>query len=1185
MRLKGIKERLRKSDGYKALENLEKNKKYPIGVYGIGDSSRAFLIATFFEEHDEDVYIVSHSEKEARSIFEDLLLYELDVYYLPGKTISYYNLDAISDDLKWERLKTMKDIVSDKKKIIVTVADSLNQRYMPKNLYNKYSFTLKVGEVLDLSKLGERLIEAGYKRSEVCENKGEFALRGGIVDIFPPGDQFPFRVELFGDEIETIRTFNQQTQRSIDLQDEAQVFPNAEIIVEKDAIEKAIEKMKEDLESVIKNKEKRQALGEEALDRLSQIVHSNIEKLQETWTFETIDSYLTYFYEKSETLFDYMENAFVFIDDTQRTLGRVESLEFEYREQFENLYKRGNVLTSQANVVVSFNEVLDHLNSRKTLSINDLAKTEKYLPPKGIVSFMENTIYNYHGQLDMLVDDVKRKRDEGYSTLILSGSRSRGERLVDLLKERGIVSKYRDDLTDVSEGKVGITFGNSKKGFEFTDIKLAIISDSEVFGDVRKKATQRKIKKGKGIEKIKSFDELRKGEYVVHITSGIGIFKGIKQIKTQGALKDYLEIEYAKGDKLFVPVDQLDMVQKYIGSEGEKPKVSEMSGREWQKARAKAKESVDKVAKEIVELYAKRSQVKGFEFSPDSDMQKNFEEDFPYEPTQDQIASIEEIKKDMESPYAMDRLLCGDVGYGKTEVAMRAAFKAVLDGKQVAVLVPTTILAEQHYKNFIRRFESFAVNIEMINRFRTPKQVKESLAKLKQGNVDIIIGTHKLLGKGVVFKDLGLLIIDEEQRFGVKQKEKIKEMQTNVDVLTLSATPIPRTLNMSMTGVRDISLIETPPENRLPVQTYVIEYNEQIIRDAIIRELNRKGQVYFLYNHVEDIDNMKGKLAKLVPEATFEVAHGQLPERKLEDVMIKFYEGEADVLVCSTIIETGLDIPNVNTLIVYDSDKMGLSQLYQLRGRVGRSNRIAYAYLTYKKDKVLTEVAEKRLRALKDFTELGSGFKIAMKDLEIRGAGNMMGKAQHGQMAAVGYDLYIRLLDEAVKKLMGGSQVELRETLVDIKIDAYIPSSYIKDEVLKIQIYKKIAALENHDDYMSVKAELEDRFSDIPDSVYNLMDISLLRAKANQLGISELRERGNDVHIIFYDSKDILDGFVGLILNSYKDRIQIGKREKPSLIFKYVGQDKSRVISRLSKLMNDFLNIKYPKDDKQEGKK
>lgn len=652
-----------------------------------------------------------------------------------------------------------------------------------------------------------------------------------------------------------------------------------------------------------------------------------------------------------------------------------------------------------------------------------------------------------------------------------------------------------------------------------------------------------------------------------------------------GAVKDYLEIEYEKGDKLFIPVDQLDMIQKYIGNEASAPKISRLASKEWVKAKAKVKASVDKIAEEIVLLYAKRSKIKGFEFSQDSDMQKNFEDSFPYEETVDQLASIAEIKKDMESNKVMDRLLCGDVGFGKTEVAMRAAFKAVVDNKQVAVLVPTTILAEQHYKNFIRRFEDFAVNIDMISRFRTPKQVKDTIERIKEGNLDIVIGTHKLLNNAIKFKDLGLLIIDEEQRFGVKHKEKLKELKTTVDVLTLSATPIPRTLNMSMTGVRDISLIETPPENRFPIQTYVIEYNEQVIYDAIVREKSRGGQVYFVYNNVEDIENMAGKIRKLVPEVRVDVAHGQMSERNLEDIMIHFMEGGADVLVCSTIIETGLDISNVNTIIIYDSDKLGLSQLYQLRGRVGKSNKIAYAYLTYRKDKVLTEVAEKRLKALKDFTELGSGFKIAMKDLEIRGAGNMMGKAQHGQMAAVGYDLYIRLLDEAVRKLLGKDDSYNQDTLVDIKIDAFIPAYYISDEVIKIQMYKKIAAIENKDDYMNVKAELEDRFSDIPDVVYSLMDIALLKARAKSIGILELRERALDVHINFVNKEAVLDGYIGLILDEYRDRIVIGKDEKPVLIFKNVAQDKTRIISRLSKLMSEFNEIKSIEDEVKKKEK
>ena len=599
----------------------------------------------------------------------------------------------------------------------------------------------------------------------------------------------------------------------------------------------------------------------------------------------------------------------------------------------------------------------------------------------------------------MLIEDINLRKKNGYKTLILAGTRTRGERLVNTLRDRDIESVYKDVVDSIELGQVVVTFGNLVKGFEYPDLKICVISDKEVFGEA-KKSLPKKGSKRKGVGKITSFAELKPGDYVVHANHGVGVFKGIKQIEIAGNTRDYLDIVYDKGDRLYVPVDQLDLVQKYIGSEGKNPKINKLGGNEWQKAKAKVRKSINEIAEDLVKLYAARAALKGYKYSKDTEWQRQFEDEFPYEETPDQLTSLEEIKHDMESDKPMDRLLCGDVGYGKTEVAIRAAFKAVMDGKQVAFLVPTTILAEQHYKNLVKRFSDFPVKIDMVSRFRTTKQQKATLQALKEGNVDILIGTHRLVSKDIVFKDLGLLIVDEEQRFGVAQKEKIKSIKKNVDVLTLSATPIPRTLNMSLTGVRDISVIETPPEERFPIQTYVLEQNDQLIRDAILREVAREGQVYFVYNRVESIQGMANYISELVPECKVGVIHGQMTEKELEAEMIKFMQKEYDVLVCTTIIETGIDIQNVNTIIVNNADKMGLSQLYQLRGRVGRSNKIAYAYFMYTKDKVLTEVAEKRLKALKDFTELGSGFKIAMRDLEIRGAGNMMGSSQHGHMAA-----------------------------------------------------------------------------------------------------------------------------------------------------------------------------------------
>lgn len=1170
MRLDNIKDIISRSENFQKLKAGVSQARYPIGVYGVADSARAALLSAFYKSTEQSLYVFSWSDFEARQIYEDLMLWELEVYFLPARELVFYDADAVSGDLRWERLKVLKEIASPKKKIIVSSVESLISAMMPLDYFRRYTFNLKTGDSLDLDNLARRLVESGYERAELTEARGQFSQRGGIIDIFSPVESFPVRIELFGDEIETIRTFNPETQRSMENISETEVFPSKEIIIDKATLIAGRDKIRLEFDAVMKNKAMRKTLGTEAFEKLKGIVNKNLESLEEHWSFETIDSYLPYFFEKPESLFDYIGENFIFLDDSARTIGKLESASLEFQEQYETFLARGEILPRQSEIMVTQDFIEARLGKLRVIALNDMVKTQRSLAPRFLVNFESNTIYQFHGQLEMLIDDIRHRKANGWRTLILSGTRPRGERLEETLRERGIESVYRDEVGHLAEAGVIITFGNQKKGFEFRDIKLAVISDSEVFGETAQKKRRRPVK-GKGIEKIHSYDDLKKGEYVVHVNHGIGVYRGMKQMESQGAVKDYLEISYDKNDRLFIPVDQLDLIQKYIGSESAPPKVSRLGGQDWIKAKAKVKANVDKIAEEIVQLYAQRSQIKGYEFSRDTPWQNEFEQEFEYDETPDQLTSIEEIKRDMESPRVMDRLLCGDVGYGKTEVAMRSAFKAVMDGKQVAILVPTTILAEQHYKNFKRRFEGFAVNIQMVSRFRSAKQIKATLAGIKEGNVDILVGTHRILGKDIVFKDLGLLIIDEEQRFGVTHKEKLKDLKTAVDVLTLSATPIPRTLNMSMTGIRDISLIETPPDDRYPIQTYVVEYNEQLIRDAILREKSRNGQCYFVYNRVSEIERMANYLKKLVPEVEFGIAHGQLSERELEDVMVDFMDGTFDVLVCSTIIETGLDIQNVNTIIIYDSDKLGLSQLYQLRGRVGRTNRIAYAYLTYRRDKVLTEVAEKRLKALKDFTELGSGFRIAMRDLEIRGAGNMMGKAQHGHMSAVGYDMYIRMLDEAVKKLTGKQIGEIPDTVVDIRIDAFIPRDYIEDEVIKIQMYKKIAAIETRDDYYHLKEEMEDRFSDIPDVTYNLMDVALLKAKARSLGITELRDRGNYVLLTFAKDRGIRPEFIGVILSDdFKGRVKVGMEDKPQLSF-YYKNTKEKLIRDLGKFL-DALN-------------
>ena len=1168
MRLQGLLQPLQENDKFITTINSIKNKRFPINISGLSDSGKSYVIDGVFNEIDNSLVVVTHNEIEAKNLYEDLSLYSTNVYFLPIREVVFYNVDAVSGDLRWARLKVIKEILNNKsKKIIVTSIDALTALYTPREKYLKYSIGIKSGDEVDLKDTSKRLIECGYERVEVVEGKGEFSFRGGILDVFPPTAVYPYRIELFGDEIDSIRTFNIESQRSIEKVEFMEIFPAKEVIVDEEAKKSANDKIIAELDSIIEKSNKK---NNEQIDKIRGIVNKNLEMLNETSTFETVDSYLPFFYKEMESFFDYLEGYTFIIDDLKRCQGKVESIYYEFNENYLAFLQRGDILPSQNKLLIDKEELLIKLEKANVITLNTFDTRTDILFPVTSIELNQITSNNYNGQLDLLIEDIKSRKASGFRTLILAGTRTRGERLVKTLRDREVESVYKDEVDSIELGQAVVTFGNLIKGFEYPDLKVCVISDKEVFGEA-KKSLPKKTSKKKGVGKITSFAELKPGDYVVHANHGIGVFKGIKQIDIAGNTRDYLDIVYDKGDKLYVPVDQLDLVQKYIGSEGKTPKINKLGGSEWQKAKAKVRKSINEIAEDLVKLYAARAALKGYKYSKDTEWQRQFEDEFPYEETPDQLSSLEEIKHDMESDKPMDRLLCGDVGYGKTEVAIRAAFKAVMDGKQVAFLVPTTILAEQHYKNLKKRFSDFPVKIDMISRFRTAKQQKATLQALKEGNVDILIGTHRLVSKDIAFKDLGLLIVDEEQRFGVAQKEKIKSLKKNVDVLTLSATPIPRTLHMSLTVVRDISVIETPPEERYPIQTYVVEQNDQLVRDAILREVGRDGQVYFVYNRVESIQSIANYIRELVPECKVGVIHGQMTEKELEAEMINFMKKEYDVLVCTTIIETGIDIPNVNTMIVNNADKMGLSQLYQLRGRVGRSNKIAYAYFMYTKDKVLTEVAEKRLKALKDFTELGSGFKIAMRDLEIRGAGNMMGSSQHGHMAAIGYDLYCRMLEDTVKLIKGEIEQEPIETTVDIKMDAYIPSSYIEDEIQKIEVYKKIAAIENMDDYTEIKEELEDRYSSIPEAVYNLMDIAYIKSLAKILLIEEIKENQKEIRIKFQKGFKNVNKVYRVLLSKYKDNVVLYFGETPFFAVRINTIKREEMLNFYKELLKELI--------------
>jgi transcription-repair coupling factor (superfamily II helicase) len=1178
VKMNGIVKPLYELDEFKRLiSNIDRGVS-PVTIHGLSESQKSHMVYSIFDHIKRPVIFVTYNDIEAKNIYDDLSFFMDNVYYLPSREILFYDTLATSFDIAAERLKVLKSVIELQDLILITSIDNLTQKYIKPSIYNKYSKVLEVGQVIDIGELLNLFIVSGYERVDTVEGKGQFSIRGGIIDFYPLVSKEPYRIELFDDEIDSIREFDIYSQRSTYKVDKATIFPVREIIIERDSVDRAVDKIKRELDLSLKSKKVKS--DKERLVHLNEKFSGYITKLKETIYFEGTDGLLPYFYDEYFTLIDYFKTRpYVMLDEPSRIYQKADSIFYEFQQSYESMLQKGEVLPSQGELLYSKSEVFSSLLDNKVITYNTLPRPVQGIKPLAIATFSAITAHSFHGQMELLTEDLMFWKSKSYRIVILSGTEAKGKRLVESLRDQDIEALYLDSIPeDIPKGQIAVTMGSLNKGFEYPEIGFVVVSDKEIFGESKRK---RRPAPKKGLSKIKNFTDLKVGDYVVHVNHGIGIYKGIEQLVVDGIKKDYLDIRYASGDKLFVPVDQLDMIQKYIGGEGKAPKVYKLGGTEWIKAKKKVKESVREMADDLVKLYAERQQVKGHQYPPDTPWQKQFEDEFLYEETPDQLTAAEEIKEDMESPKPMDRLLCGDVGYGKTEVAVRAAFKAAMDGKQVAFLVPTTILADQHYNNFKKRFADFPINIDMISRFRSQAEQKQTIKALKSGTVDILVGTHRLLQKDIVFKNLGLLIIDEEQRFGVAHKEAIKSLKRNVDVLTLSATPIPRTLHMSLLGVRDMSVIETPPEERYPVQTYVVEFNEELIRDAISREIGRGGQIYFVYNRVETIEEMRLRLNALVPEARIAIGHGQMSERQLENVMIDFLQREYDILLSTTIIENGIDIPNVNTLIVYDADKMGLSQLYQLRGRVGRSNRLAYAYFTYKKDKVLTEIAEKRLKAIKEFTEFGSGFKIAMRDLEIRGAGNILGPQQHGHMDAVGYDMYCRLLEEAVLEVKGEEREEPVETTIDLTMNAYIDSDFIKDSGTKIEMYKKIAAVSDLQDMYDLQEEIEDRFGDIPPAMDNLLKIAYIKALASKINVASINQKGNKIEVTFADNRANKKGSSGSAFISQDGVLEFMKQygkvvnfnmQKPQAFIINVPGYKEDQILRLLKDMFVFIN-------------
>ncbi len=1148
-------------------------KTLPVQVTGCIDSQKCHLIHGLGEDFKFKV-IVTYNDLKAKEIYEDYRLYDKDVYVYPAKDIIFYSADIHGNAIVRDRLRILSRLIEKKNTTIIISLEGGMDRLLPLQMVNDRIITLNQESVIKLQDFSASLVHLGYERQAQVEAPGDFAVRGGIIDIFPLTEEAPYRIELWGDEIDSIRTFDVSSQRSIEQVEQLVIYPAAEIIPDESRMRAGIKKIEDEEKQYYKSL--REQFKTEEAARIHQIIAEFKDNLETFQGSMAMESYINYFYDQTVSFFQYFSNedTIFFLDEPGRLMEKGEAVETEFREGMIGRIEKGYILPGQIDVIFGYKEALSFLSGKNTILISTMEVKNNFFVPKRKYDFTVQTVASYHKNFEVLIKDLERWKKNKYRVILLSGSRTRAMRLSEDLREYNLNAFYSDDLERVlHNGEIMVTYGNLRRGFEYPLIKLVVISESDIFGTERKKKRKKSTYEG---NKIHSFTELTPGDYVVHENHGLGIYKGIEKIEVDKITKDYIKIEYGGGGVLYVLATGLDVIQKYSGSEGRKPKLNKLNSIEWKNTKAKVRGAVKEVAKELVELYAQRQEKIGFQFGPDTVWQKEFEEAFPYDETDDQLTAIEATKRDMESKRIMDRLICGDVGYGKTEIAIRAAFKAVSDGKQVVILVPTTILAQQHYNTLVQRMMDFPVSIDVLSRFRSASEQKKTLERLKKGSLDIVVGTHRVLSADVKFKNLGLLIVDEEQRFGVTHKEKIKQMKKDVDVLTLTATPIPRTLHMSLVGIRDMSVLDEPPVDRLPIQTYVLEHNEEIIREAISRELARGGQVYYVFNRVNGIDEVASMVARLVPEANVAFAHGQMNEHTLEKIMFDFISGEIDVLVSTTIIETGLDISNVNTMIIDDADRLGLSQLYQLRGRVGRSNRTAYAFLMYRRDKMLKEIAEKRLHAIKEFTELGSGFKIAMRDLEIRGAGNLLGAEQSGHMEAVGYDLYCKMLNEAVKSMKGERMdEETYETTVDMDMDAFIPATYVKNEIQKLDIYKRIAEIENEEEMMDMQEELVDRFGDMPSAVNNLLNIAYLKAICHKVYIVGLVHKENEVKLMMYPKAKLAVEKIPELLSKYNNSLKLIPQANPYFVYKMPSSSKGKtdsltVFESLRKLLEDF---------------
>lgn len=1148
----------------------KKSGKMPVEIDGTDGFARYYVMDCIGTKSTK--LIVTHSEDRAKEITDAYSFFDKNVMYYPSKDVLFYSADIHGHTILRQRMEVIKAIIEGTVSTVVVSIDALLNKLVPIEEIEKHIITFTLGSVLDMEAVKKRLVSLGYERNDWVDGVGQFAVRGGILDIFPMSSECPFRVELWGEEIDSIRSFDVESQRSIENVEELSVYPAAEMILDEKRIADGLKKIEKEHKQYAKKL--KEEFKTESYARINREVEALKEEVECFHSAMGIDSYIGFFYEKLVSFLSYMpKDTQFFVDEPERVLGRADACQIEFRESMVSRLEGGYMLPSQADILFDYKEIAGRIAGKDTILLSILGKEELLFAPKTKLTFDTKMVPTYHHNFEMLLKDIKRWKKEEYRILLFSPSKTRGERLAKDLQNQDVNCFFTEDKDRIlAASEMMITNGRLKAGFSVPEIKLVVLTEGDIFGQKKTKVRVKRKPLYSG-EKIKSFDDLSVGDYVVHEKHGLGIYQGIEKIEVDGVTKDYIAIEYSGGAKLFILVSQLDLIQKYSSKESRRPKLNKLGGTEWEKTKSRVQGQVKAIAKELVELYAIRQAKQGYVFSADTVWQKEFEEMFPYEETEDQLKAIEETKADMESNRIMDRLVCGDVGYGKTEIAIRAAFKAVQDGKQVAYLVPTTILAQQHYNTFKERMQDFPIQIGMLSRFLSPKEQKKTLEDLKKGQVDIIIGTHRLLSKDLDYSNLGLLIIDEEQRFGVTHKEKIKQMKKDVDVLTLTATPIPRTLHMSLIGIRDMSLLEEPPMERKAIQTYVLEYNPELVKEAVSRELARGGQVYYVYNRVNTIADMAADLAKLMPDVRISFAHGQMKEKELEDVMFSFINKEVDVLVTTTIIETGLDIANVNTMIIHDAENFGLSQLYQLRGRVGRSDKTAYAFLMYKRDKMLKETAEKRLKAIREFTDLGSGFKIAMRDLEIRGAGNLLGADQSGHMEAVGYDLYCKMLNDAILRQKGELADAEFTTSVELPVDAYIPATYVKNEMVKLELYKRISGIWTGEDYEDMLDELTDRFGEPPQAVLNLMTIAKIKAAAHETFITSIVYKNKQVHIeMTKDVKVDMDKLEAFI-TKYQNNIRLVTGPASGFVIDLEKKSLKKFIFELESILADIHEL------------